>query len=615
MTAASTSPSAAPEASPPAGLPAADATGRRWNRGLAAAAAAVWFAAVAVTLGPYLLSDRLVTGDFHQHGYWLLRYLDPGLYPGDPVTAYFAGPSAPPLYRWLNAALVPLTGDPQRALEWVGLGLALFCGFLAWRLGVWAGGERRGPVRGVLRTGPGPLPGAGRRGGWPALGGFAAVCLLAYAQTQDPEMAESAALPRTYGLPLTLGVALALAEKRRVTTGLLLLFTAGMYPVMVAGLGLFAFSVEAARLVRDRRLPPRWWALAALAAAAVAVVLLRPSPAWLGELVTGAQARVLPEFQEGGRQEFFVGDWRRFWFGGHRSGLGFSFEPLALAAGATAGLLAAAGRRAVPGVAWAAIGTGLLLFAVAHAVLFKLYLPQRYTTCMIPLFGVLAAGGGVAALGAALVRRLEPEGAQGPTEPSAVDRWGPRLAAPLALLAFWLPLGDGHDRVDRERAYADEPGHVDRLELFATLRSSPPGTVLGGLPGSLDEAPYAARRPVLLSREQALAYHRGFYEGVVTPRFEGALRLSEARSWAEADASADALGVGVWLAQTGEDAGPVRAPEKPFDALRAELAARPGEAVLGSPPADRVLARRGGWALVRVGTGGPAAASGAGATP
>ena len=76
------------------------------------------------------------------------------------------------------------------------------------------------------------------------------------------------------------------------------------------------------------------------------------------------------------------------------------------------------------------VGAALLLFATAHLLLFRLYLPNRYTQPTMRVLLALAAGGVMLALVDAALRRVE-RGSDGRRFFSAgVKRVRPRRACP-----------------------------------------------------------------------------------------------------------------------------------------------------------------------------------------
>ena len=377
-----------------------------------------------------------------------------------------------------------------------------------------------------------------------------------------------------------------------------------LYPPAAVSLGAATAATMAGRVVRDRRLPARWPALLVLGGLALAVLAWLASrglPADLGPRVSAEAARAMPEFGPGGRQAFFVPKWREFWFTRGRSGVGMRPETLAWLAGAVA-LLAALRRRSVPGPAWALLGTSLGLFALAHAVLFALYLPNRYVTYALPV-GVMLAVAGVAP------RLLED--AAGRLDGVAGGRTA-RLAPAVGIAAFAaFALWQGVAASQRRAGPAPRDWHqfaVPGVEgAWAYLRSLPKDVSVAGHPRDAERVPLHARRTALVGADTALAYHVAYYRQQAE-RLRAALAATYATTWGPLDALHEAYGTDVFpgqppaadrprvdalprpFRQAGEEAPPRRRGVGP--AIRAARpAGRPGAVPLGRgharPPRPR----------------------------
>ena len=140
----------------------------------------------------------------------------------------------------------------------------------------------------------------------------------------------------------------------------------------------------------------------------------------------------------------------------------------------------------------------LVLFLLAHAVLFRLYLPARFVAWTVPLALAIAAGVGIAALlesASGSARRGPSDGWRGRRAPGSRCCW--RVG-----LALYPARFDGNFVVDRTP------------EITAYLRTLPADAVVVGVPTETDSVPAFSGRRVLVNREYALAYHLGFYRQV-----------------------------------------------------------------------------------------------------
>jgi len=524
--------------------------------------ARLWVAALALAVAlerflAALWSEHHWSSDFAQHVWWTARFADPGLFPDDFIADFFSLPIFSPLgYRtWMRAA-VPWLGT-QTAAEVLVIPLVATLVALCWRLGRdAAGGAAAGAV----------------------VGGLVGVRLVGMLD---------GGLPRDFGLPLVALGMVGLLERRLWLVGASGLLAALFYPPAAVNLGLTTAVVLAPGVVRERRLPRGWIALAALGAVGVAILLhayATPVPGAVGPKVTGAEARTLPEFGPEGRSRFFEPSFVETWFGEGRGGYGLAPEillALAIAVGVSAGRLSGL----VPPAAWALLGTAVLAHAVAHATLFLLHLPQRYVVYALPVF---------------LVVWLSALGARGAAWAAA--RWPPwtslpmRRAAAVALLA-----GVGGPALVEAVREVRAPVYATRVDALAFLAGLPKDTLVAAHPEDADAIPLRAKRSVLASKEVALPYYRGYYERVAE-RLEAELRAHYALDWETVDALWERYGADVILVHDhryGEDQRDVDAPFA--SRLGAVLRAPRDDYVLVRPPDDRLLYHRGAFWVVRLG--------------
>jgi hypothetical protein len=509
--------------------------------------------------------------DWCQHLWWTQRFADPTLFPGDEAAEFFSRPLlCPPGVRAWYGVTVPWIGA-EPAARTLSVLLVAASVLLAWRAG-----RALAPAR-------------------PLVAGLVAALVLG----AKPQALDSAmwGLPRSFSLPLHLLGILAVLERRAVLLGVAGLLSALLYPPALVVTGLAAALAWAPGLVRERRLPARWPALALLGAAALAVLLAtyRPgssSGTEFGPKVTREEAKAMPELWKGGRSAFFRdGDPVRYWLTSGRSGLGLGpTEAAAMAAGVLA-LLVFRRRWLPPGV-WALLGASLLAFLAAHATLFALHLPNRYTHVAIPLFTALAAGTLAGRFAEALRARWD-----------AVPRAVPGGLA-LALVGVVLGAAVAANSWGEFRRKRDAARDADFVAARAFLGTLPVDAVVAAHPYDANTVPLRARRSVLASYETAIPYWKGYYRGR-RERLEASLDALHATSWETVDALAGRYRVSAFLVDRRRlEPAAERVPEPiPFEArVGALLAAGAGPGfVLANPPPDRILFRSGSWAVVRVG--------------
>lgn len=446
--------------------------------------------------------EWVVQDDARQHVFWMQRFGDPDLFPQDWIADYFQS-VAPPIYTGLYWLLSQVGLDPIVASKLLPPVLGLLITGLCYRF--------------TLACLPLPIAGV-----------LASVLLNLSLWSRDDL---NSGTPRALVYPLLLGVMVAWVERRRWGVALGTLGLAGVYPQA----GLVALGALALGVVqwRDRRI--RWspdpcdWQLAAWGWGAGLLLLLpygwRDSP--FGPVVTLAEARSLPEFQEDARSPFFYADAGKFWLGGKSSSLfplkwlrpvwtwaGLLWPIAALLAPRWGGrwlrerlpLWPQVGDRA------AAILTRFVLsamawYGLAFLVLFQLHLPGRYPVAVLRIAIAVAAGVMLPMLLDALAQPVW-HWRRDPTRRGLAGGGAAAIAA-IALLLM-VHLGGfpwwRDDFPNRNYTTSALP------QVYAFLRQQPKDTLIAVLAPEGDNIPTFAGRSVLASREYAIPYHRGYYE-------------------------------------------------------------------------------------------------------
>lgn len=451
----------------------------------------VFLLASLVALGeswPALGNPWYYFDDARQHVFWTYRYQDPSLFPGDLFADFFS--TLAPLGYHALYWLIAHVGDPATASRWLGLGLSAVMLPFAWRLGR------------VME---------------PRWGGFlTVVLLLPYLYTLEGGLA------RSFALPLLVPHVYFVTSSRMVKASVVLVLEALLYPpAFLLGFGIQALAVARGALRGQLRRP-----LAVLLAGALVGGIPLASryfvdrPPALGRMVTWAEARRAPEFQPGGRVEFFDPDPFTFWIKGSRSGLGWNKGiPQAVALAILVGLLAGRGIRRTPPVVLDIFLVSGALFAAAHLLLFRLYLPNRYVRWTLPLAAVLLVAAHARPLAERLRERLPALGRAWPY--LARVRW-------VAGLALLVGVAAGSRGMLLPR-----PTPPEVVGLHRYLRTLPPDALLAGKSAVLASVPLLDRRRVLEDREFAHAYFTGYYREV--------MRRTEARRSAWRAESPEAL--------------------------------------------------------------------------
>ena len=525
---------------------------------------AVAFAATlaAVVIGgafaPYVLRPDRFNDDATQHVYWAYAFRDTALFAGDKSTEFFRDVAAPIGYRLAYRGLAAV-GDVQVMSELAGMAVALGTCALFFLVG--------------MRS----------NRAMPNAGGVVAVVLLLGSRPVVTWL-ESAMLQRSFA-PVALALGMwALMSRRMAWLGASFLVAAWFYPVTLAVLGLTAVLHEAWRLWKDRRLPRHWWAAAAMGVLALAIFALDSDPEWVGSIVTYDQARAMPIFADGGRNQFFQPGGGLDYLDHGRSGVGYSAAQVGVALAVVVGLAVVVRRawREVPAAAWAMLAASLLLFVAAHLTLFRLYLPNRHTQYSLPLAWIAL----VAALAPPAYAKLA----------SRLPVLGTRRALVPAALAFLIAAAGAVGA--RSAAMLRSGGDDDGRALLEYLRSTPPDTLVAGHPAMTSALPLRARRPTLASTEALQGYHAGYHD-FAEPRYADSVAAYYAQDWATLDRLADEYGADLFVFNpSGLDRANL--PEPYATRAGAWMAEEGRRFVLPDPPADRVAFRRGDWTVVRL---------------
>jgi hypothetical protein len=232
----------------------------------------------------------------------------------------------------------------------------------------------------------------------------------------------------------------------------------------------------------------------------------------MGPVITRAEAQTQPEFQEGGRVEFWRSDPIKFWLTGGRSGIGVHGLPHLTVLGLVfVAIVRGRKLRDTPPALLDNAVVALGLFALAHAVLFRLHLPNRYTRYALPLSAILV----VAAHLWPAVQEWRARSTMGRRVAAlAVRTWKPAVAVGLLLLAAL---------VTNAMSGAWRPVQRAQVEFYEFVASLPVDARLAGNV-SLAGVPLFSRRSVLVDPEFALPYLRGYYREV--QRRQDALRAA-----------------------------------------------------------------------------------------
>ncbi|GAB4149238.1 MAG: hypothetical protein Fur0046_27860 [Cyanobacteria bacterium J069] len=423
--------------------------------------------------GEYVVQD-----DARQHLFWMQRFLNPDLFPNDLIADYFqsVAPWGFTAFYWLFARL--------------GLDPLLLSKLLPAVLALVAVSYGFGVFMQLL-----PVP----------VGGFFASVLLNLVFWSHDDLAS--ATPRAFMIPLFLAFLYYLLRQSWgcwLAIALIGLF----YPqyALVCG-GVLTFSLvqwEKGRLRLTRRRAD-WVFLGIGLGVAIAVLLpylLIPNP--YGPALTRADVLTNPEFLSDGRGRFFLDDATVFWLSGHRSGLFPTFKPPLMGLGVFLPLLLwklpTPLRHQVKslGLLLRVVAAALVLFLAAHALLFRLHLPSRYTGYTLRFVLCFAAAIALTLLLDAGLRWLDNARFRG--LPALLLAGG--VAAVAASVLFYPRY--------IEPFPADEFRLGQTPAIYGFLAQQPQDTLIASLEDEADFIPVFSGRSILFGREYAIPYHKAY---------------------------------------------------------------------------------------------------------
>jgi hypothetical protein len=431
-------------------------------------------------------SAYVVQDDARQHVFWMQRFIDSTLFPNDLIADYFQS-VAPAGYTWLYKIAAGL-----------GLNPLLFSKLLPPVLGLVSTLACFGIVLELF-----PVP----------MAAFVSSLLLNQVLWMNDDLVS--ATPRAFIYPLFLGFCYFLLRRSLlgcvVTIGLQGLF----YPQSVflaAGLLVFQIIEWQPRPHLSRYVKDYWFCGIGLLAAFVVMLPYALHLSQFDPVVTLAEAKQMPEFQRGGRSDFFTNSAWKFWIEGLRSGLlpYISRLPeLLIAALLLPVMLCFAKRfpltqqiqpaiRLIPQL----LVVSLFWFFAAHALLFKLHLPSRYTQHTFRIILCWAAA-------MALVIGLD-----------AVKRWATQAPPTQRKLRNWLASAA---IISLAAALIFYPSYTPEFprtkyvvgtqpQLYEFFAQQPNDTLIASLSEEANNLPSFTQRSVLVAKEYAIPYHMGYYQ-------------------------------------------------------------------------------------------------------
>lgn len=410
-----------------------------------------------------MLNSQIATGDQKQHIYWMYRFADPELFTDDLLTKFSSSGKFDPygysfLYRTVSRWI-----DPLLFSKLLPMALAAVSVLYMFLLARTLGGERAGYAAGILFT--------------------IELFIIGW------EKHFQSGVPRSFALPLFLGFLYYWAGRRQILAGLMIVLEALFYPpILLNSAG--AFGISMIRKGLHSYLKNCVILLGSFAiAASIILISYNSAPQFLGQIVTREEALTMPEFGPEGRTDFFRDNPLMYLFMG-RACLNLDkvapYVVLLLPITGTLGWRALRRERLIYDI----IISSLILFLLAHLVLFKFHLPSRYVLYSMPVaFNLLVSlniGEFLDAVSRRLKWRLPPTGVL--------------IAGIIAMSSIGL-------------AYKIKTTKPDTqvVELTRFVGTLPKDALIAGHPSDMDDIPLFSKRKVLVNKELSLPYYKGYY--------------------------------------------------------------------------------------------------------
>ncbi|MDY7012497.1 MAG: hypothetical protein SVX43_02650 [Cyanobacteriota bacterium] len=446
--------------------------------------------------------NYMIQDDARQHVFWMWRFIDPQIYPDNLMADYFQSVAQPGY-----AAL-------YRLASFVGIEPIIFNKILPPILGLIATAYCFGTVMQIL-----PVP----------VAGFIGSAILNQSMWLKDDLISGTA--RAFLYPLVLAFFYYLLRRSLWPTLFVLLLLGLIYPLPL----LICAGILVLRLFywRDGRLGlSRQKSDYLFTGAGLGLIFLVLLPAVIGTseygpTVTVEQAREMAEFSEQGRNFFFVSNPIRYWLYAERSGffpvewsrLPYSYFPIMFAVGLLLPLLTRFPERfpllkkmtsnvfLLPQLALVSTA----LFLAAHTLLFKLYLPSRYTQYSMRILMAISAGIVLTVVWDAVVRACAPR---------ANSHF---KAKPLVALVFTVFLSavllsypiavKANENYNFKRIFSYREGQHPKLYKF--LKKQPKDILIAST--VIQESSLSmslAKRSLLVTREHSIAYHTAYYNEI-----------------------------------------------------------------------------------------------------
>jgi hypothetical protein len=442
-------------------------------------------------------SSGVIQDDARQHIFWMQRFIDPELFPNDLIADYFQA-VAPLGYTIL-----------YQIANFLGIHPLVFCRIVPSILGIISTPFAFGISIEIL-----PVP----------VAGFVGALLMNQIIWLKDDVASGT--PRAFIYPIFLAFIYYVLRSNIWGIAISIGLTGLFYPQYV----FVGLSILILRLLTWKEGRLRFYAHPrdlkifgiSFAVAFVVMVIYALQSIEFGPAMNRAEALQSVEFFENGRNPFFSENIFDFWFNSRRSGmfpkslftpatqcLALLFPVLFLFRPAFPLL-----DRIKPGI-WVMFQlfvSSVMMFLLAHAFLFKLHLPNRYTGISLRIVVAVITIVAFTVILDALLNWIEVKGQVKSEKKEVIPRKVQKIVAGGLIgvmtisLLFYPSFVPFFPLVKYEQA--------DRPELYEFFQQQPKDALTASLSGEINQLPTFAQRSILMGREYAISYHTGYYQQV-----------------------------------------------------------------------------------------------------
>ncbi len=442
-------------------------------------------------------NEYVVQYDDEVYAFWMQRFLDPALLPNDLIADYYQ--SVTPfgyatLYRLVAAiGIAPLT----------------FSKFLPIVLGLVTTGYSFGVCMQIL-----PIPTAS----------FISTLLMNQSLWMKGDLLSST--PRAFVYPLLAAFLYYLLRRSLIPCFVVIVLQGLFYPPFV----LIIAGILILRLWRWRIGLSGFWNrshyLFCATGLGVALLVMLPyvfSSSKFGPIITASEARTWSEFLPKGNIPFFINNPWKYWLSANHSGIRLSLNPPLLGAGFLLPILLrypsyfplAKQVKSEAAVLLQILLASLGCFFAAHALLFKLYLPSRYTIHSLRILMGLAAGIALTIILDAILQWARQQALSDKLRQQFRSLRLKQLLALASIAIIWITIVL-YPNLFWQKYFPATSGYIVGGEplLYQFFRKQPNDIRIASLTEEANHLPTFAGRSVLVAKTYADPYHVGYYRQI-----------------------------------------------------------------------------------------------------